>query len=159
MLNAITLIGRMVADPELRYTPSGLPVANITLAVDRDMARDENGNRPVDFIDCVLWRQQAEFAANFLGKGRLVAVDGRLQIRPWTAPDGTRRRSAEVVANRIVALDRPRETEEPTPQPAPEPEPEPVADDYPAPPAPPARPATRGRRPKHDLIPHEAPLS
>ena len=108
MLNRIVLIGRLTADPELRYTPGGVPVAGMRLAVDRPFT-SSSGERQTDFIDLVAWRQNAEFAANYLGKGRLVAVEGRLQIRQWTTQDGQRRRTAEVVADRLQALDRARE--------------------------------------------------
>jgi single-strand DNA-binding protein len=108
MLNRVVLIGRLANDPELKYTPSGIAVSSFRLAVDRPFT-NANGERETDFIDIVVWRQSAEFAANYLGKGRLVAVDGRLQIRTWVAQDGTRRRSAEVVADTLRGLDRPRE--------------------------------------------------
>jgi len=108
MLNRVILIGRLVADPELRYTPSGVPVANCRIAVDRPF-KNAAGERETDFINIVAWRQRAEFAANYLGKGRLVAIDGRLQIRQWTTQDGQRRSTAEVVADDVQGLDRPRE--------------------------------------------------
>jgi single-strand DNA-binding protein len=108
MLNRVVLIGRLTADPELRYTPSGVPVANFRIAVDRTF-KNAAGERETDFINIVAWRQSAEFAANYLGKGRLVAVDGRLQIRQWTTNDGQKRSTAEVVADSLQGLDRPRE--------------------------------------------------
>ena len=108
MLNRVILIGRLVADPELRYTPSGVPVANCRIAVDRPF-KNAAGERETDFINIVAWRQRAEFAANYLGKGRLVAIDGRLQIRQWTTQDGQKRSTAEVVADDLQGLDRPRE--------------------------------------------------
>jgi single-strand DNA-binding protein len=124
VLNRIVLIGRLVKDPELRYTGDGTPVANFRIAVDRRVSKDQE--RQADFIDIVAWRQSAEFAAQYLAKGRLAAVDGRLQIRDWTAQDGTKRWSTEVVADNIQGLDRPQgaggETEQPQ-EPAPAPEP------------------------------------
>jgi single-strand DNA-binding protein len=108
MLNRVILIGRLVADPELRYTPSGLPVASMRIAVDRIRSKEAT-ERQTDFINLVAWRQQAEFAANYLGKGRLIAVDGRLQIRQWQTQDGQKRTSAEVVVERIQSLERARE--------------------------------------------------
>lgn len=108
MLNRVVLIGRLTADPELRYTGSGVPVANFRLAVDRSFS-SASGERQTDFINIVAWRQRAEFAANYLTKGRLVAIDGRLQIRQWTTQDGQRRQTAEVVADELRGLDRPRE--------------------------------------------------
>jgi len=109
MLNRVVLIGRLVADPELRYTASGVPVANFRIAVDRPFT-NAAGERETDFINIVAWRQRAEFAANYLGKGRLVAIDGMLQIRQWTTQDGQKRSTAEVVADNVRGLDRPRES-------------------------------------------------
>jgi single-strand DNA-binding protein len=108
MLNRVVLIGRLTADPELRYTGSGVPVVNFRIAVDRSFS-SSSGERQTDFINIVAWRQRAEFAANYLTKGRLVAVDGRLQIRQWTTQEGQRRQTAEVVADELRGLDRPRE--------------------------------------------------
>jgi len=108
MLNRIVLIGRLTRDPELRYTPQGTAVTSFRLAVDRQFS-SRDGERQTDFIDIVCWRNSAEFAANYLTKGRLVAVEGRLQIREWVAQDGTNRRSAEVVADNLQALDKPRQ--------------------------------------------------
>jgi single-strand DNA-binding protein len=108
VFNKAILVGRLCNDPELRYTPSGVAVANFRLAVDRPFT-NQQGERETDFIDIVAWRQDAEFAANYLAKGRLILVDGRIQVRTWTAQDGQRRRSVEVVADRVRGLDRPRE--------------------------------------------------
>jgi single-strand DNA-binding protein len=105
VINRVVLVGRLVADPELKYTPSGVPVASLRIAVDRPFT-SASGERETDFINVVAWRQSAEFAANYLAKGRLIAVDGRLQIRQWTTQDGQRRQSAEVVSDRLQALDR-----------------------------------------------------
>src|SRR5436190_10295595 len=111
MLNKVILIGRLATDPELRYIPSGVAVTSFRIAVDRAFSRNsETGEKETDFIDIVAWRQSAEFAANYLNKGRLVAVDGRLQIRNWVAQDGTKRRTAEVVAQDLRSLDRPRDS-------------------------------------------------
>ncbi len=106
MLNRIILIGRLVRDPELRYTQNGTPVARFTLAVDRNRARSVSGEKETDFIDIVVWQKQAEVCANFLGKGRLVAVEGRLQIRAYETKEGEKRRAAEVVAQQVRFLDR-----------------------------------------------------
>jgi len=114
MLNRVVLIGRLVADPELRYTPSGLPVASLRIAVDRP--KGQSGEKQTDFINLIAWRQQAEFAANYLNKGRLVAVEGRLQIRQWTTQEGQRRTTAEVVCDRVQALERRREEGGPAPE-------------------------------------------
>lgn len=107
MLNIVVLIGRLVRDPELRYTPQGVAVGNFTIAVDRPVT-GEGGERQADFIDIVVWRKLAETVANHLQKGRLVAVKGRLQIRTYEGADGNRRRAAEVVAEEVRFLDRPR---------------------------------------------------
>jgi single-strand DNA-binding protein len=103
-MNHIVLIGRLVADPVLRYTQSGVAVTSFTLAVDRNRSK-EDGQRETDFIDVVTWRKQAETCANNLTKGRLVAVSGRLQIRRYDDKDGIRRKAAEVVADRVQFLD------------------------------------------------------
>ena len=108
MLNRIILIGRLTRDPELRYTPQGVPVASFSLAVDRPFA-NQQGQREADFIDCVAWRKLGETVGNHLTKGRLVAVEGRLQIRSYEAQDGSKRRVAEVIAENVRFLDRPRQ--------------------------------------------------
>lgn len=104
-MNRIILIGRLVRDVELRYTRNGLAVGSFTLAVDRPFTT-QDGERQTDFIDIVVWRKQAENCANFLGKGRLVAVEGRLQIRSYDDQNGIRRKVAEVVADQVKFLDR-----------------------------------------------------
>ena len=101
MLNQIVIMGRMVRDPELRYTQSGTAVTSFTLAVDRDMKNKETGEKVTDFIDCVAWRNTAEFAANYFSKGRMAVVEGRLQIRDWTDKDGNKRKSAEVLVGSL----------------------------------------------------------
>lgn len=104
MLNRITLIGRLTRDPEMRYTTSGKAVTNFRLAVDRGWT-SPSGEKETDFIDIVVWDKQAELVANYLKKGRLTAVDGRLQIRQYEH-EGQKRQAAEVVANRVIFLDR-----------------------------------------------------
>ncbi len=104
MLNRVILIGRLTADPELRYTQSGTAVANFRLAVDRPFL-NQSGEREADFIPIVVWDKQAENCANYLNKGRLVAVDGRLQVRSYDAQDGSRRWVTEVVAQDVRFLD------------------------------------------------------
>ena len=105
MLNRIILIGRLTRDPELRYVPSGQPVASFTLAVDRSFV-NQQGERGTDFIDIVAWRRLAEQVTQHLSKGRLVAVEGRLQIRSYETQDGQKRKVAEVVADAVRFLDR-----------------------------------------------------
>ena len=101
MLNHITIMGRLTRDPELRRTGSGIAVASFTVAVDRDFASRESGERETDFIDCVAWRQTGEFVSKYFTKGRMAVVEGRLQIRDWTDKDGNKRRTAEVVADNV----------------------------------------------------------
>ena len=103
MLNSIVLIGRLTKDPELRYTPNGKAVASFTLAVDRPF-KNQRGEREADFINIVVWGSQAENSANYLAKGKLAAVDGRLQIRSYDGQDGQRRWVTEVVANNVRFL-------------------------------------------------------
>ncbi|MDQ7827372.1 MAG: single-stranded DNA-binding protein [Armatimonadota bacterium] len=105
MLNRIILIGRLTRDPELRYVPSGQPVASFTLAVDRPFT-NQAGERETDFIDVVAWRKLADQVAQHLTKGRLVAVEGRLQIRSYETQEGQKRKVAEVVADAVRFLDR-----------------------------------------------------
>lgn len=112
MLNRVILIGRLVRDPELRYTPSGTAVASFTVAVDRAFS-GRQGERQTDFIDIVVWQKQAEICHRNLTKGRLVAIEGRLQIRSYDDSQGIRRKAAEVVADSVRFLDRPREGERP----------------------------------------------
>jgi len=112
MLNKVILIGRLANEPELKWTPSGIPVTTFRLAVERPMsseARQSGQEKQADFIDIVAWRQQAEFASNYLGKGRLVSIEGRLHVRQYTAQDGTNRRQCEVVVEQLKSLERPRE--------------------------------------------------
>ncbi|MGM0414230.1 MAG: single-stranded DNA-binding protein [Bacillota bacterium] len=107
MLNKIILIGRLVRDPELRYTGSGTPVCNFTLAVERNYT-NRDGDRDVDFIPVVTWQKLAENCAQHLGKGRLVAVDGRLQIRKSEKENRTYI-NPEVVAQDVRFLDWPKD--------------------------------------------------
>lgn len=100
MLNQIAIMGRLTRAPELRYTASNTPVASFALAVDRDRT-DANGVRDTDFIDCVAWRQTAEFVSKYFQKGSMAVVSGRLQLRDWTDRDGGKRRSAEVLVENI----------------------------------------------------------
>ncbi len=104
MINRVVLIGRLTKDPDLRYTPNGIPVSTITLAVNRTYT-NQQGEREVDFINCVVWRKQAENVANYLNKGSLVGVDGRLQTRNYEAQDGRRVYVTEVVAESVQFLE------------------------------------------------------
>ena len=110
MLNHITLMGRLTRDPELRYTSSGTPVVSFSLAVDRDFAPKDGGEKQTDFIDCVAWRQTGEFVSKYFQKGSMAAVTGRLQIRDWQDKDGNRRKSVEVVADNVYFADAKRDS-------------------------------------------------
>ena len=101
MLNHITIMGRLTKEPELRRTGSGVAVTSFTLAVDRDIANKETGERETDFIDCVAWRGAGEFVAKHFHKGSMAVASGRLQIRGWTDKEGNKRRTAEVVADQV----------------------------------------------------------
>lgn len=114
MLNKVFLIGRLTRDPDLRYTPSGVQVARFSLAVDRPFKK-QDGTRETDFIDIVAWRQRAEFASNYLKKGKQILVEGALQVRSFVGQDGVKRRVAEVQAENFSFVgppsgERPAET-------------------------------------------------
>ena len=96
MLNHIVIMGRLVRDPELRRTGSGVAVASFRVAVDRDFAPKDGGERKADFIDCVAWRQTGEFISKYFAKGRMIVVEGRLEMRDWTDREGVKRTSAEI---------------------------------------------------------------
>lgn len=96
MLNYIVIMGRMTRDPELRYTRNNTPIANFTLACDRDL-----GDKQTDFIDCVAWRKTGEFVNNYFRKGSMAVVVGRLQIRDWQDKDGNKRKTAEIVCDNV----------------------------------------------------------
>lgn len=104
MLNRVILIGRLTADPNLRYTPSGVATASFTLAVDRPFT-SQGGERETDFIQIVTWRQLAETCANYLRKGRLTAVEGRIQVRSYENNEGKRVFITEVVADSVRFLE------------------------------------------------------
>lgn len=108
MLNRIMIQGRLCADPELRRTQSGTPVASATLAVDRDF-KNQDGSRGTDFIPVVAWKGTGELLARYFTKGRMAVVSGRLQLRDWTDRDGNKRRTAEVVADSVYFGDSKRE--------------------------------------------------
>lgn len=101
MLNHITIMGRLTRDPELRYTQTQTPVASFTLAVDRDFGGRDGGEKQTDFIDCVAWRQTAEFVSKYFQKGSMAVVSGRLQSRKWQDRDGNNRTSWEVNTDNI----------------------------------------------------------
>ncbi len=111
MLNKIFLQGRLVADPELRQTPSGVSVATFRIAVDRDFKNKETGEKEADFITVVAWRATAEFVSRYFNKGRMAVVEGRLQMRNYTDRDGNKRTAAEVVADNVYFGDSRRDGE------------------------------------------------
>jgi single-strand DNA-binding protein len=105
MLNRIILIGRLTQDPEMKYTNSGKAVATFNLAVDRDR-KNANGEKETDFIRVVVWQKLAELVAQYLHKGRLASVEGRLQIRQYEDKEGRKVRVAEVIADGVQFLDK-----------------------------------------------------
>ena len=103
MLNRVVLIGRLTKDPELRYSPSGVAVTNFTLAIDRKF-KNAQGEKETDFIPCVMFKQLAELCANYLAKGKLASVDGRIQVRTYNDKDGQKRWVTEVIAEDVHFL-------------------------------------------------------
>ena len=104
MINQTTLVGRLTNDVNLRYTPSNVAVATFTLAVNRTF-KNENGDREADFINCVMWRQQAENLANWAKKGALIGITGRIQTRSYDNQQGQRVYVTEVVAETFQLLE------------------------------------------------------
>ncbi|WP_018663462.1 single-stranded DNA-binding protein [Heyndrickxia acidiproducens] len=104
MMNRVVLVGRLTKDPDLRYTPNGVAVATFTLAVNRTFT-NQQGEREADFINCVVWRKQAENVANYLKKGSMAGVDGRIQTRNYEGQDGRRVYVTEVVAESVQFLE------------------------------------------------------
>ena len=113
MLNRIILMGRLTAAPELKKTQSGTAYVRFALAVDRDY-KGQSGEKETDFIDCMAWRGTAEFVAKYFDKGRMAAVEGRLQLRDWKDQNGNSRRSAEVVAESVYFADSKRSDAQPS---------------------------------------------
>lgn len=111
MLNRIIVMGRLTRDPELRRTNSGTAVASATVAVDRDF-KNQDGSRDTDFIPIVAWKGTGEMLAKYFTKGRMIVVEGRLQLRDWTDKDGNKRRSAEIVADSVYFGDSKRDSGE-----------------------------------------------
>ncbi|EJM2871860.1 single-stranded DNA-binding protein [Listeria monocytogenes] len=104
MMNRVVLVGRLTKDPDLRYTPAGVAVATFTLAVNRPF-KNTQGEQETDFIQCVVWRKPAENVANFLKKGSMAGVDGRVQTRNYEDGDGKRVFVTEVVAESVQFLE------------------------------------------------------
>lgn len=109
MINRVVLIGRLTRDPEPpRTTTSGKSVLNFSIAVNKRI-KPQDGSPDADFFNCVAWGQTAEYIAEYLTKGRLIAVDGRLQTRKYTTQEGQTREIVEIVADTVQSLERPRE--------------------------------------------------
>ena len=104
MINRVVLVGRLTKDPELKYTPSGVAMARFTLAVNRTF-KDASGEQQADFINCVVWRKQAENTANYLKKGSLAGVEGRIQTGSYEGQDGKRVYTTDVVADSVQFLE------------------------------------------------------
>lgn len=104
MINRSILVGRLTKDPELKYTPSGVPMARFTLAVNRTFS-NQSGEREADFITCIAWRKQAENLANYMKKGNLIGVEGRIQTGSFEGQDGKRVYTTDVVADSIQFLE------------------------------------------------------
>lgn len=108
MLNKVILIGRLTRDPEMSYTTSGAPKLRFTLAVDRPY-KNQQGERSADFIDVACWRQLAEHCNKYLRKGLMTAVVGRLEIRPYEAQDGQKKKIVEIIADEVRFLEWPKD--------------------------------------------------
>ena len=114
-LNRVCIMGRLTKDPELRRTQTGTAVTSFTLAVDDDFKDKQSGERKTNFIDCVAWRNTAEFVCQYFTKGRMAIVDGRLQTRKWEDKDGNKRTAVEVVADNMYFGDsKPQEDKDST---------------------------------------------
>lgn len=103
-MNRVMLVGRLTAKPELRYTGSNVPYARFTVAVNRTFSNN-NGERETDFINCIIWRKQAENVCNYLNKGSLVSVEGRIQTGSYDDKDGNKRYTTDVVADNVQFLE------------------------------------------------------
>jgi single-strand DNA-binding protein len=108
VINRVVLVGRLTRDPELRTTANGKSVVSFSIAVDKRF-KPQGSDQTADFFRVQAWEKTAEFVANYLTKGRLVAVDGRLEQRSYVDKDGNKRESIEVVAETVQGLDRPRD--------------------------------------------------
>ena len=111
MLNKVILIGRLTRDPELMSTPQGISTCSFSLAVDRNY-QNAGGERQTDFINCVAWRQTAEFLPKYFQKGNLICVEGSIQTRSWKDNDGNNRYATEVVVDRSYFVESKAATKE-----------------------------------------------
>ena len=103
MLNRVVLIGRLTKDPELRYTPNGVAVTNFTLAVERNF-KNAQGEKETDFFACQVFKQLAELCANYLAKGKMASIDGRIQIRTYNDKDGQKHWVTEIIGENVQFL-------------------------------------------------------
>lgn len=110
MINSVVLVGRLANDPELKYTTSGMPVVNFRLAVDRGR-KNEAGEDQTDWLDIVAFQKTAELVSQWLDKGSLVGIEGRIQSRSWQTQDGSKRYAVEIVANNVRFLESKQEAE------------------------------------------------
>ena len=104
MINRTVLVGRLTKDPELKYTPSGIPMARFTLAVNRPFS-NQQGEKEADFINCIAWRKQAENLSNYMKKGNMVGIEGRIQTGSFEGQDGKRVYTTDVIADSIQFLE------------------------------------------------------
>lgn len=109
MINCIILMGRLTHDPEMKTTPAGTSVTSFSLAVERDFVKD--GEKQADFIDVVAWGKTAEFVCRYFAKGRMIAVQGRLQTRTYTDKEGNKRKAVEVTAEKVSFTGEPKKAE------------------------------------------------
>ncbi|CCV65338.1 MAG: single-stranded DNA-binding protein [Paracholeplasma sp.] len=115
MLNRVILVGRITKDPELKRTQTNIAVVSFTLAIDRQFT-NEQGERQADFIQCVVWRKQAENVAQFVRKGALLGIDGRIQTRTYEGPNGDTRYVTEVLCDSVQFLESKKSQEQTSPQ-------------------------------------------
>lgn len=114
MYNNVVLVGRICQEPELKQTPSNVSVCSFSLAVDRDF-KTKGVEKQTDFLDCVIWRQQAEFLCRYGSKGSLILVDGSIQTRTYVDKEGKNRRVWEIQADKVKLLGKNEDTTQPTP--------------------------------------------
>ena len=104
MINNVVLVGRIANDPEMKYSTTGTAITTFRLAVDRGR-KDQNGNDQVDWLSIVCFQKTAELVAQYLDKGSVVGIEGRIQSRQWEAPDGQKRSAVEIVANHVSFME------------------------------------------------------
>ena len=110
MINSVVLVGRIANDPEMKYTPSGMPITNFRIAVQR-VRKSESGEEQTDWLNIVCFQKTAEFVAQYMDKGSLVGIEGRIQSRTWEGQDGKRNYMVEIIANSVQAMESRSEAE------------------------------------------------